>query len=52
MYHLARAAIVLYDVFENLAHLLQIGRIGGHEALGRLRITVDGRKRLVQLMRQ
>src|SRR5262249_60492404 len=49
---LAGTTVVLDNVFENLLHFLQIRGIGGQEALGRLRITQNGRERLIQLMRQ
>ena len=47
MDNFAGAAIVLNDVFENLAHFLEIGRIGGQEALRRLRVAENSRERLV-----
>ena len=52
MDHLTRPLVVLDDVFQDLAHLRQVGGAGAEKTLRRLHVAQNGGERLIELVRQ
>ena len=52
MDHLTRPVVVLDDVFQDLAHLRQVGGAGAEKTLRRLHVAQNGGERLIELVRQ
>ena len=50
--HLTRPVVVLDDVFQDLAHLRQVGGAGAEKTLRRLHVAQNGGERLIELVRQ